>query len=357
MKGKRKLPDNIQEIQDDKLDIIGKRIVDLSDENNITVDTLAEKIGISSDQVKKYRSGTSAPSIGTLFYLSSNDVFDCDVDYILGILPEGQKTYKAHDLHELTGLDPDACEILEKRKEIEEADNDLSWFLKNGFLDITDKILSLRTTLNRVNYYHDHLPKQLRDLMDTIIKNDDKEGKISFESSIYLSKWIHPKSNTELEIYNDLLRSLYLDSNYETSYEYCFNVPDTHHVQTEDEREKDQELDLIQQEINDLYTEGQIEKADKLIMQYYDMDRNIHGYIENIVYKRVSSLINEYLHLNRIKQITQYDLSTTLSSITNRYLDSTKNQIDIKLDKEFKSIFDNANKELLKEGDDGNGEH
>lgn len=240
-KGKKPLPDSIQAIQDEKVKIIGNRISDLSYENSITIEKLAEKIGISGDQVKKYRNGKSAPAIGTLFYLSSKDVFNCDVDYLLGILPDGQKTYRSHDLNSLTGIDNHASDKLLAHKDQEEEHHTLGWFINNGLLNVLQTIQQLDSSLSSIRNCYTSLPDDLKGIISKIIDiNNDKVKEYS-----NLALWVHSQDYNHIkELSNAFQKCDFTTANLSSPYTYDFLLienskssikEDKEHIPTDDE--------------------------------------------------------------------------------------------------------------------------
>lgn len=59
-----------------------KRIKDLREDNDMTQDELAQKLGVSKRTLLRYESGESEPSISVLIALSL--LFNVSIDYIVG---------------------------------------------------------------------------------------------------------------------------------------------------------------------------------------------------------------------------------------------------------------------------------
>lgn len=64
------------------------RISDTIEDGNITIKKLAEKIGVTRQQVQRWKAGTSEPTASNIKALC--EAYEVSADYILG-LPKGLK--------------------------------------------------------------------------------------------------------------------------------------------------------------------------------------------------------------------------------------------------------------------------
>ena len=61
---------------------LSERLIKLYNENGNLKKNIAEAIGVSSRQYKRYESGEQEPTAGILIKLA--DYYNCSVDYLLG---------------------------------------------------------------------------------------------------------------------------------------------------------------------------------------------------------------------------------------------------------------------------------
>lgn len=73
------------------MNIIGKRIKQLRDKNNLSQKRVSESIGVSNVQLSRYESGSRQPDYETLQKIA--DYFEVSIDYLFGRSPaiEGGK--------------------------------------------------------------------------------------------------------------------------------------------------------------------------------------------------------------------------------------------------------------------------
>lgn len=212
---KKKLPKKLWEIQDEKQKIIGKRITKLSTDK-ITIEDLAEKLELSSAMIKKYRGGDSAPAIGTLFRLA--EIFECDVDYLLGILPEDQKTYVSKNLKDLTGLDSEACSIIDSQLSKVHSANDAltmdtyNWLIKNGIFDIIRRLDNLCFNLSLSIGFYNALPNLLKRLISSVsVRSKDNHIEITHDGEKELAVAIQKMDLESVKSYNTIFEEYDFD--------------------------------------------------------------------------------------------------------------------------------------------------
>ena len=74
-----------------------------------TQETLCEMLNISRDTLSKWENGTRIPKIDKLLVICQ--LFNCDADYMIGIIPE--RTHDIKKMKNKTGLSDDVLKLLE----------------------------------------------------------------------------------------------------------------------------------------------------------------------------------------------------------------------------------------------------
>lgn len=95
-------------MDNDSLQIIGRRIADIRRQHNITQEVLAEMLGVSPKHISHTECGTSSLSLKNLIQFCK--IFDCSFDYII----MGKGTDVA-----LSKLPDKICQILYSKNEKE----------------------------------------------------------------------------------------------------------------------------------------------------------------------------------------------------------------------------------------------
>ena len=315
---KKKLPDKIQDIQEDKQRIIGDRISLLSHEKNMTIDDLAQKIGVSSEQIKKYRGGTSATAIGTLFRLAEDDIFDCDVDYLLGILPQDQKRYTIHNLHDITGLDPAASDKLLTSLTNDFSGSELSWFINNGLLDILKRIMNLSFEVIQKQVFFNSLPKYARDKVLTISKQYAEYNELSREGEREVALFIKELNAGDIKKLDSMLSDYDIDTiPYNMHYNYYMALA-TAEVLSEQpispsNNQKDRINHFILVEREALPLSRQMETDDLINKEELSVFRSL-------LYKKFVSIAVDYIRIDFMKDMSFFKISEMFNDMAKRYV-------------------------------------
>lgn len=111
------------------IDKMGSRLKELRDEKGMTLQDAAERIGTNRQALSRYEKGDVLPSD---LLLNCCDVYDCDADYLLGIIDE--KTKDVTEIKDATGLSTEAINML-LTYHIAEADGITECVLTTALID------------------------------------------------------------------------------------------------------------------------------------------------------------------------------------------------------------------------------
>lgn len=158
-------------------------------------EALAKVLGVKSRTIGSYTNGDRLPPTDTICEIA--DLFNCDPDYILGILPEDQLTYISQDLYELTGFKGDAAAFLLKKKPNEK----LQWMLNNGLKDSILNIEACSVHVGLEEKSFQELPAELQDIINSCIEIEKPPSASLYDQAVSLASWIEKQSDENVSEY------------------------------------------------------------------------------------------------------------------------------------------------------------
>ncbi len=245
-----KKPSNNRTIDEKYNSAFADRLRDLLGNDKKAVKKLAEKLGVSQQQVSNYKNGINMPSISMLCAIA--DYFQCSTDYLLGVSDTKSPKTNIQAIRNETGLSEEAICSLQREMQImkrltnrNKTDDALSEFLafrkfshfvspyngqvqladyakKHGFVDI-DEILDYELNLTPI--------KLLQFVPDVVILNELMLGSAS------------KYTNTELRTFKN---ALYGVLNFDSTDDATYYVDNSNYVDYVNE----QFFENIEEEIN-----------------------------------------------------------------------------------------------------------
>lgn len=171
-------------------------------------------MSITEATISKWKKG-AVPELDKLVTVCN--LCNVDIDYLLG--NNSCKTRVLTDIHTATGLDEEACKVLNERN-VKPFNEDtaylLSFLLKNGLYELCERIISDLEYYKLYEYVYSLLPKKIKDIFDKYSKkpvssiNFMNQFKLYYKTLSFMD--IKQLTNINQQLHNNMIASFIYDS-------------------------------------------------------------------------------------------------------------------------------------------------